>query len=639
LPFIALAHSSDVMRILLPSLAAAIALAAIPAAAQQAAKPAPILTTPEARDVWTHARPEIARVTHVALDLRADFAAKVMRGKATLEVLAAPGAPEIVLDVDGLDIASVVDGQGKPLPWRVGTDAPELGAPLTIQLGKSRRIVIAYASKPEASALQWLAPALTAGKAKPYLFSQGQPINNRSWIPTQDSPGIRQTWEATITVPGDLVAVMSGERLDGAEGRPAANGERSYRFRMDKPVPPYLIALAVGDLAFKPTGPRSGVWSEPSMLDAAAQEVGDVEKMIDAAEALYGPYRWGRYDMLVLPPSFPFGGMENPTLTFLTPTIVTGDRSNTDVVAHELAHSWSGNLVTNATWSDSWLNEGFTTYFENRIMEAVYGPERAAMYADLDWDGLVKDIEEAGGAQAPATRLHGGPGATAGQLDYFKGSTFLRTIEQAVGRPRFDAYLRSYFDRHAFQPQTTAGFLADLRKNLIKGDAALEAKLQLDRWAYQPGLPDNAVHVRSATLAQVDAQLAAVKAGGPVSAVKPQGWATQQWLRFLNGLPRQQSPARLEELDETLDLSTSNNAYVRSAWAELAIANRYDPALPSIRAFVTSVGRGLLIRPIYEGLMQQGDWGQPIARRFFEEARSGYHPVTAAQVAKIVGGK
>lgn len=621
------------MRILL---APAAALMLVPAALAQQA-PAPILTTPEAQDVWTHARPEIARVTHVDLKLRADFKARTLSGTATLDVLAAKGAKEIILDIDDLAIRSITDERGRPLPYAIGEDAPDLGAALTVQLNGARRIVIAYATRPGASALQWLAPELTAGKAKPYLFSQGQPINNRSWIPTQDSPGIRQTWSATLTVPADLVAVMSGERYDGAVGQPAGKGEQSFRFRMDKPVPPYLIAFAVGDLAFKATGPRSGVWTEPSQLDAAAAEVGDVEKMIDAAQALYGPYRWGRYDMLVLPPSFPYGGMENPTLTFLTPTIITGDRSNTDVVAHELAHSWSGNLVTNATWSDSWLNEGFTTYFENRIMEAVYGTERAAMYADLDWDGLVADIKEAGGDAASTTRLHGEPGATAGQLDYFKGSTFLRTIETAVGRARWDAYLRSYFDRHAFQPQTTAGFLADLRANLIRGDAALEAKLQLDRWAYQPGLPDNAVHVRSETLAAVDARLAAVNAGGPVAAVQPQGWSTQQWLRFLNGLPREQTPARLKELDETLGLSRSTNAYVRSAWAELAIANRYDPAVESIRGLVTSVGRGLLIRPVYQGLMQQGDWGQPIARRLFAEARGGYHPNTAAQVAKIVG--
>ncbi len=622
------------MRILLPALAAFVLAA--PAAGQQV-QPAPILTTPEAKDVWTHAEPQVARVTHVDLALNVDFATRTLSGRALLDILPARGAKQIVLDIDDLDIAEVTTADGKPLAYTVGPRDKELGSALTIALpAAGNRIAIRYRTRPGASALQWLAPELTAGKKQPYLFSQGQPINNRSWVPTQDSPGVRQTWSATLTVPEGFVAVMSGERLDGAKGTAFPGQKRRFRFRMDKPVPPYLIALAVGDLAFKATGPRSGVWTEPSMLEGAAYEVADVEKMIDAAEALYGSYRWGRYDMLVLPPSFPFGGMENPTLTFLTPTIVTGDRSNTDVVAHELAHSWSGNLVTNATWSDNWLNEGFTTYFENRIMEAVYGPERAAMYADLDWDGLNKDIAEAGGNTAPTTRLHGDPGATAGQLDYFKGSTFLRTIERAVGRAHFDAYLRSYFDRHAFQPQTSAGFLADIRENLIKGDKALEDQLQLDRWTYQPGLPENAVHVQSPTLARVDAQLAAVKSGGPVAAVDPKGWATQQWLRFLGGLPRQQTPARLRELDDTLGLSRSTNPYVRSAWAELAIANRYDPALPSIRAFVTSVGRGLLIRPVYEGLMRQGDWGKPVAKRFFDEARPTYHPVTAAQVAKIV---
>lgn len=624
------------MRIL-PALAAAIVIAA-PAAAQTG-KPAPILTTPEAKDAWTHAVPEVARVTHVDLNLDVDFASRTLAGVATLDVLAAAGAKEIVLDVDDLDVIAVTCPKGKPLPFTVGPRDKELGSALTVQLEGNKRILIRYKTRPGASALQWLAPELTAGKRKPYLFSQGQPINNRSWIPTQDSPGIRQTWSATLTVPAGFVAVMSGDRLDGEKGQAAPDGKRSFRFRMDKPVPPYLVAMAVGDLAFKATGKRSGVWTEPSMLDAAAHEVGDVEKMIDAAQALYGPYRWGRYDMLVLPPSFPYGGMENPTLTFLTPTIITGDRSNTDVVAHELAHSWSGNLVTNATWSDSWLNEGFTTYFENRIMEAVYGKERAAMYADLDWDGLQRDIKDAGGSDAATTRLHGDPGATFGQLDYFKGSTFLRTIETAVGRAKWDAYLRAYFDRHAFQPQTTAGFLADLRANLIKGDKALEAKLELDRWAYQPGLPGNAVHVTSATLAAVDAKLAAFNAGGPAAAVQPTGWATQQWLRFLNGLPRQQTPARLAELDATLGLSASNNAYVRSAWAELAIANRYEPALPGIEEFVKRVGRGLLIYPIYKDLMAQGDWGKPIARRFYESAKAGYHPNAAAGVAKIVGAE
>ena len=625
------------------SLIVALLLGAAPLAAQPAAPAsqaaAPILTSSEARDAWTHARPEVARVIHVALDLDVDFDSKTLGGTARLDILAAPDAREIVLDVDNISIVSVMDAGGRELAWTIGPDDPELGSAMTVTLDGARQILIRYRTRPGTEALQWLPPEMTAGKTKPYLFSQGQAILNRSWVPTQDSPGIRQSWEATLTVPGDLVAVMSGEKLSGDKGEALPDGRRRFRFRMDKPVPPYLIAFAVGDLKLRALGPRSGVWTEAPMLDAAAQEFADVEKMIDAAIALYGPYRWGRYDMLVLPPAFPYGGMENPMLTFLTPTIITGDRSNTDVVAHELAHSWSGNLVTNATWSDSWLNEGFTTYFENRIMEALYGKERAAMYADLDWDGLMRDIAENGGQTGATTRLHGDPGATAGQLDYFKGAAFLRTIETTVGRARWDAYLRGYFDRHAFQPQTSAGFLDDLRAHLLQGDAALELKLQLDRWVYAAGLPDNAVHVKSATLAAVDATLAAFNAGGPARAVQTGGWSTQQWLRFINGLPRQQAPARLKELDETLGLSTSSNAYVRSAWAELAIANRYEPALPSIRDLAMTVGRGLLVRPIYTRLKQQGEWGDRIARDLFRQARPTYHPSTAAGIEKIIEGE
>jgi leukotriene-A4 hydrolase len=595
---------------------------------------APILTTPEARDLLSFAQPEVARVTHVDLDLIADFDTKTMRGVASMDVLASPGAEEIILDTLGLKIEKVTDENGRDLAWSLGAEKQELGAPLKVQLKGAKRVVVHYSSSPGARALQWLEPSLTAGKQKPYLFSQGQDINNRSWIPTQDSPGIRQTWSARIVVPDGLMAVMSGERLT-PEGEPTPDGKRAFRFQMDHSVPPYLIALAVGDLTFRPLGPHTGVYTEPSMMDRAAAELVDTEKMVATAEALYGPYRWGRYDVLVLPPSFPFGGMENPTLTFLTPTFITGDRANVGLVAHELAHSWSGNLVTNATWPDSWLNEGFTTYFENRIMEALYGAPQAQMEADLDWDGMQADIKEAGGAQAEATKLHGEVG---GQLAYFKGATFLRTIEAAVGRERWDAYLRSYFDRHAFQPQTTAGFLADLRANLIKGDKALEEKLQLDRWAYGPGLPENAVHVKSEALARVDRQVAAFVGGVPASQVSASKWTTHEWLRFLNNLPRKLSKAQLDDLDSTFKLSASSNSYVRSAWLELAIANRYEPALPSLEEFVNTVGRGLFIRPLYQGLMRQGDWGRPIARRLFEEAKDTYHPTVASGVERLVAG-
>lgn len=622
------------MRYLLPA-AVLVAAAALPLALHaQTVKPAPILTSPDARDVLSHAQPQVARVTHVALDLTADFAAKEMRGTATLDILAVAGAKEIVLDDKGLVIEKITDAKGRPLAWNVGASDDYKGAPLTVQIGKARRIIVTYRSRPDASALGWLPPELTAGKAKPFLYSQGQSIENRSWIPTQDSPGIRQTWSARITVPADMVAVMSGTRLT-PRGQPAPGGMKRFRFRMDHPVPSYLIALAVGDLAFKPLGKRTGVYAEPATIDAVARELDDTERMVAVAEQLYGPYRWGRYDMLVLPPSFPYGGMENPTLTFLTPTLFTGNKANTDVVAHELAHSWSGNLVTNATWSDSWLNEGFTTYFENRIDEVVYGKERAATLADISWDELQRDLKL---AEPAATRMHGEPEELFGELAYNKGAIFLRTIEHAVGRKRFDAWLKSYFARHAFQPQTSAGFLRDIRANLVKGDKALEDKLQLDQWVYAPGLPDNAYRVQSATLAEVDRAIELVKSGGPIASIRFAGWGTQEWQRFLNGLPRKLPEARLAELDRTMALSASPNAYVRSAWLVLALGNRYQPAVASAEEFLPRIGRMLLIRPVYRALMAQGDWGKPIATRIYARSRPLYHPVAVAGVDKILAG-
>ncbi|MFL6742670.1 MAG: M1 family aminopeptidase/hydrolase, partial [Sphingomicrobium sp.] len=332
---------------------------------------APILTTPDAVDVHSFAKPLEARVTHVALDLDVDFDSKRIGGTAILDIERKPDSKQIVLDDNGLEIESIADAGKHPLQWQVGAKDSNLGAPLAIALKPdTKRIVIRYKSAPEAGALLWLTPEQTAGKKVPFLFSQGESIENRSWIPTQDSPGIRQSWEATIHVPAGMTAVMSAPRST----QPITQGGESvFSFKMPHSVAPYMIAISVGDLAFKPLGARTGVWAEPATLAAAARELSDSEKMVAAAEKLYGPYRWGRYDMLVLPPSFPFGGMENPTMTFLTPTFIAGDKSLVSLVAHELAHSWSGNLATNATWNDFWLNEGMTTYAEGRIVEELYG--------------------------------------------------------------------------------------------------------------------------------------------------------------------------------------------------------------------------------------------------------------------------
>ena len=267
---------------------------------------------------------------------------------------------------------------------------------------------------------------------------------------------------------------MSAPKWDEPDPTPPPPNMRSFGFRMEHPVAPYLIAIAVGDLAFRELGPRTGVWTEPVMLDKAAAELADTEKMVDAAEALYGPYKWGRYDMLVLPPSFPFGGMENPTLTFLTPTFIAGDKSLTSLIAHELAHSWSGNLATNATWADFWLNEGMTTYAERRIVEKVYGPKVAAQQVALGLDAMNKAIEENGGLTGADTRLHidlkgRHPDSGLTDIAYEKGAAFLRTIETIVGRERFDEWLKGWFSRHEFEPVTTSIFLADIRAESGQG--------------------------------------------------------------------------------------------------------------------------------------------------------------------------
>jgi len=598
---------------------------------------APILTSPDAVDVSSFAKPLEARVTHVALDLGVDFPTKRIGGTATLDIDRKPDAKEIVLDDNGLEIESIADGAGQPLQWKVGAKDPNLGAPLAIALRPdTKRIVIRYKSAPEAGALLWLTPQQTAGKKLPFLFSQGQSIENRSWIPTQDSPGIRQTWEATIRVPAGHTVVMSAPRT----AEPITQGGESvFSFKMDKSVAPYMIAIAVGDLAFKELGPRTGVWAEPATLPAAANELVDTEKMVAAAEKLYGPYQWGRYDVLVLPPSFPFGGMENPVMTFLTPTFIAGDRSLVSLIAHELAHSWSGNLATNATWNDFWLNEGMTTYAERRIIEELYGKKVADEQIALGLDAMNEAIAENGGAGGADTRLHldvkgRHPDEGSSDIAYEKGAAFLRTIEAIVGRERFDAWLKGWFERHAFQPVTSKIFLDDIRANLVKDDKALEQKLMLDRWVYQPGIPPNMVRPPADTFAEQD-RASAEFARGAASPSNWTKWTTDERLRFLNRLPRKLPKERLDTLRKAFDLNGIGNMELRFAWLDLAVGNRYDPALPSLEQFLTSQGRGKFVRPLIQALAKDQSWGRPIATRIYAKARPLYHPVVTRDLDEL----
>ena len=619
-------------RTLLLSALAIPALSACATVGADAADP----MAPLPHDASSHARPDEARVRHVSLDLTADFERKVFYGKATLDIVARADAREIVLDSDGLVIHSIRAG-GQETTYELSSRDERLGSALTIQLNGARQIEVEYESAPNATALQWLEPAQTSS-GKRFLFSQGQSILNRTWIPTQDSPGIRQTYDARIVVPEDLKAVMSAEMLT-PDGEPAGPGQRAFRFRMPQPIPPYLIAIGIGDLAFRAVGPRTGVYAEPSVVDRGAYECADMERMMEVAEALYGPYRWGRYDVLILPPSFPYGGMENPRLTFLTPTFLAGDRSLVSLVAHELAHSWSGNLVTNAVWADGWLNEGFTSYIEGRIGEALFGVEHARMAEALSWSDIQKALQT---VSADGQRLHwiGEVDANdnSSAITYDKGALFLRTVEGIVGRDRLDRYLRSYFDRHAFQPMTTQQFLADFRTHVVRGDAALEERLKLNEWAYEPGIPSNAVEPVATGFAEVEQAVTAFDEYGIVPEAAWSNWNTMQRQRFLQQLPRQLPTARLEALDQAFGLNTIGNMEVRFDWFALAIPNGYEPAGPAVQRFLSEQGRGKFVRPLYRALMDQGAWGQGVARRTHEATRGTYHPIVQSAVDRIVTG-
>ena len=543
-----------------------------------------------------------------------------------------------MLDTRDLTIERVVDAKNQTLTFALGDPDPVRGRALTVQLPAGvAEVVITYRTAPTAEALQWLAPAQTAGGRHPYLFSQGQAILTRTWIPTQDSPGIRQTYAARIVVPRELHAVMSAEQLNPA-GTEVAGG-RAFEFRLTQAVPPYLIALAVGDIAFQSLGPRTGVYAEPSVLPAASKEFGELEQMVTSAEALLGPYRWGRYDLLVLPPSFPFGGMENPRLTFATPTIIAGDRSLVSLVAHELAHSWSGNLVTNATWSDFWLNEGVTTYVENRIMEAIYGAERAAMLDVLERETLRDELST---LPAADTVLHidlagRNPDDGATQVPYAKGSALLRLMEETR--------------RARAVRRLPAVVLRSLRVSVHH-----ERGVSRGRW---PGAPEGRCGAGGeAPSGRVGLQTRAARqrAGAALRGARD-GRASGAGVRRrvscrnarvgLGGLehpgvaplPRQASAAissaQVADLDKTFGLTARGNSEVLFAWLRIAIKHRYQPAMPALDRFLTSQGRRKFLRPLYEDLMAT-DWGKAEARRIYATARPLYHAVSVGTLDSIV---
>lgn len=607
-------------------------LAALPLLLAFAARPALA-----ARDAASFSRPDQVAVKHIHLDLTVDFEKRQLVGRATLTLDRRDRTVnELWLDTRDLAIGKVELFGGKNAPFELGAKAdPIFGRSLRIELQPDTQVVhVDYATSPQAGALQWLTPAQTAGKKHPFLFSQSQSIQARTWVPCQDTPSVRFTYSAKLKVPRELMALMS------AENPFEKSADGVYQFRMPQPIPSYLLALAVGDVEFKSLGRRSGVYAEPATLAKAAYEFVDAEKMIDVVEGLYGPYRWGRYDILVLPPSFPYGGMENPRLTFATPTVLAGDRSLVSLIAHELAHSWSGNLVTNATWEDTWLNEGFTTYVEYRVMEQMKGRDYAEMLRSLGEHGLAEAIEEKG-ATSPDTRLalelgSRDPDEGSSDIAYEKGSLFLRSLEAVVGREKWDAFLKAYFDRNAFKPTTSEDFVAQLESELIRGDAALGEKLQYKQWIYEPGVPSNAAYAKPTLFAKIEDAAKAWNGGKIQAAELPYAsWSTHERLHFLHELPKPLPTAKMAELDQALGLSKTGNSEVLFAWLEHVIASKYEPGYPALRGFLVGMGRMKFLRPLYLALSKDPEQ-KKLAESIYAEARPGYHPLAVELIDAVL---
>lgn len=628
-------------RIALASLAALFL-----AACDSDAPPSPLVPTPEHRigvgtDPHSFAEFDKVRIRHLSLDLDANMRARTLSGHVTLHLdRVEPGFQRLVLDSRDLDVRDVnairPDGRYLPVSWRFGADHGHLGRPLVIVLPAGiEQVRIDYVSSPDAFGLQWLDGEQTSS-GRPFMFSQSQPHYARSWVPLQDTPAVRYTFEATIRAPRELMVVM------GAAGNAfERNDTGEYRFEMPEAIPSYLMAIAIGDLVFAETGPRTGVYAEPQWIERARSEFGVLEEMLEIGENLYGEYRWGRYDLLVLPPSFPFGGMENPRLSFITPTIIAGDGSLLALVAHELAHSWSGNLVTNAAWRDLWLNEGFTVYFEARIMEALYGTEIRDQLARLSWDGLLASLDELEERDRQLVRdlSDRDPEQAFIRVPYDMGRFFLDWLEHRVGRETFDAFLRAYFDHFAFQSITTEDFLAYLEQHLIAPSNGALSRAEVDQWLFVPGMPELAFEIepQSDAFVRVDDWRERWLAEDIALEDLPvDEWSVFQWLHFLGGLEGRLDAEIMAAMDARFGLVEQQNYEILFLWLMRAIEAEYQPGIERLERFLLEVGRNKFTSPLYAALAKS-DWGRDWAIEVYQRARAGYHPLTRQAAERALG--
>lgn len=598
----------------------------------------PLPTREIERDEYTYSNYQDVTTTHLFLDLTVDFKHQTLTGFVEHELKwHVPKITPVILDTRDVTIHKILAqnkaGQWVGASYHIAERDEVLGSKLTITNAfNPQKLRVYYQSQPQASGLQWLTPDQTAGKKQPFVYSQNQAIHARSWIPSQDTPSVRSTYNARIYNDPNLVSVMSANN----DTTTFVKGE-SF-FNMPQAVPAYLIALAVGDLQFKGMSKQTGVYAEPSVLASALAEFDDTQAMIEATEALYGEYRWGRYDLLILPPSFPYGGMENPRLSFITPTIIAGDKSLVNLIAHELAHSWSGNLVTNKTWRDLWLNEGFTSYVENRIMEAIFGAERANMELVLSEQALYEELKDL----APSdTHLYlplnnRDPDEAFTSVPYTKGQLFLGYLEQKFGREAFDAFLLQYFNEFSFKSINTAEFEAYLYQYLLEQYPEKVSKEQVKAWLYHSGLPSDFIANKSNFFKQIDIystrwQLNEIT----LTDIPTKEWTIHQWLHFINALPRDLALNKLTEVDTAFDFTHSRNAEVAHAWYFLAIGSQYKAIYPALEQFLLNIGRRKLIVSLYKKLSLTPE-GLRWAQNVYTQARPAYHALARGSIEPLI---
>ncbi len=588
-----------------------------------------------AGDPHSFAKPNEAVITHLSLDIETDFEKKIIAGRADISFERKKDAKEIILDTKQLTIDSVQitekNRSRHKVNFKLGEKDSVLGTALHIPIDdETGQIHVYYKTSPGAEALQWLTPEQTQDKKYPCLLTQSQAINARTWIPVQDGPGIRFTYDAKVKVPSTLIALMS------AENPQRKNETGIYHFKMKQPIPAYLLALSVGNFGFSPISERCGVYAAPEMLEKCKYELTETEKMIQLAENLYGKYAWDRYDILILPPSFPFGGMENPRLTFATPTIIAGDRSLVTLIAHELAHSWSGNLVTNSTWNDFWLNEGFTVYFEYRIMEALQGRDYSEMLVTLSLQDLhlaLKDL----GETSPDTRLKldlkgRNPDEGVTDIAYNKGYFFLRLMEETLGREKWDTFLKTYFTENAFKTMNTEAFLKKVTPLFSPEQLS---KIKIEEWVYKPGLPQNCPKPQSVLFAMADTFRQQHFEKNTWDANGTKRWNTHIWVHFLRGLPSPTPLEKMASLDKVFHFSQSQNAEIQAIWFEKSLQSGYEPAYPAMRVFLTEVGRRKFLMPLYKEMIKT-EKGKAMAQDIYKTARANYHPISQMSVDEVL---